>query len=136
LSIPADAGDGFCRGLFLDRVAQHHSYATGGHGKDEYFGEADKLGDRGMPDAETCNVYICSRMTRRLFAFVPTSSTPIFTSGPLQPYPGFDGPGGRDALATVNVDAGCSTSIKICFGSFTAASDRAWKATRCTATGL
>jgi len=25
--------------FFWDEVVQHHSYATGGHGKDEYFGE-------------------------------------------------------------------------------------------------
>src|SRR5262245_23045398 len=53
-----DPGDGFAAGFFWDCVAQHHSYATGGHGKDEYFGEPDKLSDRvDGRTAETCNVY-------------------------------------------------------------------------------
>ena len=51
---------------------QHHSYATGGHGKDEYFGEPDKLNDRvDGRTAETCNVYNMLKMTRRLFALRP-----------------------------------------------------------------
>ena len=50
----------------------HHTFATGGHGKDEYFGEPDKLGD--IVDgrtAETCNVYNMLKLTRRLFALQP-----------------------------------------------------------------
>lgn len=67
-----DPGDGFAAGFFWDRVAQHHSYATGGHGKDEYFGEPDKLSDRvDGRTAETCNVYNMLKMTRRLFALRP-----------------------------------------------------------------
>src|SRR6267154_2654646 len=63
---PADL---LAAGFFWDRVAQHHSYATGGHGKDEYFGEPDKLSDRvDGRTAETCNVYNMLKMTRRLFA--------------------------------------------------------------------
>jgi DUF1680 family protein len=33
-----DAADILAAGFFWDRVVQHHSFATGGHGKDEYFG--------------------------------------------------------------------------------------------------
>ena len=67
-----EAGDGFAAGFFWDRVVRHHSYATGGHGKDEYFGEPDKLGDRvDGRTAESCNVYNMLRMTRRLFAMQP-----------------------------------------------------------------
>ena len=33
-----EAGDILAAGFFWDRVVQHHSFATGGHGKDEYFG--------------------------------------------------------------------------------------------------
>ena len=67
-----DPGDGFAAGFFWDRVAQHHSYATGGHGKDEYFGEPDKLSDRvDGRTAETCNVYNMLKMTRKLFALRP-----------------------------------------------------------------
>ncbi len=68
----ADPGDGFAAGFFWDRVVQHHSYATGGHGKDEYFGEPDRLNDRvDGRTAETCNVYNMLKLTRRLFALRP-----------------------------------------------------------------
>ena len=67
-----DPGDGFAAGFFWDRVVDHHSYATGGHGKDEYFGEPDKLSDRvDGRTAETCNVYNMLKMTRALFALRP-----------------------------------------------------------------
>lgn len=59
-------------GFFWDRVVQHHSYATGGHGKDEYFGPPDELSDRiDGRTAETCNVYNMLKLTRRLFALRP-----------------------------------------------------------------
>jgi uncharacterized protein len=67
-----DPADGYAASFFFDRVTQHHSYATGGHGKDEYFGEADKLNDRvDGKTAETCNVYNLLKMERRLFALYP-----------------------------------------------------------------
>jgi uncharacterized protein len=67
-----DPGDGFAAAFFWDRVVQHHSYATGGHGKDEYFGEADRLSDRvDGRTAESCNVYNMLKLTRRLFALRP-----------------------------------------------------------------
>jgi DUF1680 family protein len=57
---------------FWDRVVQHHSFATGGHGKDEYFGYPDKLSDRvDGRTAETCNVYNMLKLTRRLFSIRP-----------------------------------------------------------------
>ena len=58
--------------FFFDQVALHHSFATGGHGKNEYFGPADKLND--MIDgrtAETCNVYNMIKMARELFSVEP-----------------------------------------------------------------
>lgn len=59
-------------GYFWDRVVRHHSYATGGHGKDEYFGEPDRLNDRvDGRTAETCNVYNMLKLTRGLFAVSP-----------------------------------------------------------------
>jgi DUF1680 family protein len=67
-----DVGDGFAAAFFWDRVAKHHSFATGGHGKDEYFREADKLSN--IVDgrtAESCNVYNMLKMTRELFALRP-----------------------------------------------------------------
>ena len=58
--------------FFWDRVVDHYSFATGGHGKNEYFGEPDKLSD--LVDgrtAETCNVYNMLKMTRTLFSVDP-----------------------------------------------------------------
>jgi DUF1680 family protein len=67
-----DVGDIMAAGFFWDRVVQHHSFATGGHGKDEYFGEPDMLNDRvDGRTAETCNVYNMLKLTRRLFALRP-----------------------------------------------------------------
>lgn len=67
-----DTADAFAAGFFWDRVTQHHSYATGGHGKDEYFGEPDKLSERvDGRTAESCNVYNMLKLTRQLFALWP-----------------------------------------------------------------
>ena len=67
-----DAGDILAAGFFWDQVVQHHSYATGGHGQDEYFHEPGKLSDRvDGRTAETCNVYNMLKLTRRLFAIRP-----------------------------------------------------------------
>ena len=67
-----DPGDGYAASFFWDEVVQHHSYATGGHGKDEYFGEPDKLSDRvDGRTAETCNVYNMLKMPRQMFALRP-----------------------------------------------------------------
>ena len=57
---------------FWDQITLHHSFATGGHGKNEYFGPPDKLSD--MIDgrtAETCNVYNMIKMARALFSVEP-----------------------------------------------------------------
>lgn len=58
--------------VFWDRVVNHHTFATGGHGKDEYFREPDRLASilEGRT-AETCNVYNMLKLTRMLFAFRP-----------------------------------------------------------------
>jgi hypothetical protein len=67
-----DPGDGYAASFFWDRVVQHHSYATGGHGKDEYFGEPDQLSERvDGRVAETCNVYNMLKLTRQMFALRP-----------------------------------------------------------------
>jgi DUF1680 family protein len=64
--------DGAAAEFFWDAVALHHSFATGGHGRDEYFGPADELADRiAGRTAESCNVYNMLKMTRRLFAIHP-----------------------------------------------------------------
>ena len=67
-----DRADGTAAEFFWDAVVNNHSYATGGHGKDEYFGPPDQLAERvdGRTN-ETCNVYNMLKMTRRLFAVHP-----------------------------------------------------------------
>jgi uncharacterized protein len=67
-----DAADIIAASYFWDRVVGHHSFATGGHGKDEYFGEPDQHNDRiDGRTAESCNVYNMLKLTRRLFSFHP-----------------------------------------------------------------
>jgi DUF1680 family protein len=64
--------DGRAAEYFWEAVALHHSFATGGHGKNEYFGPADELND--MIDgrtAESCNVYNMLKFTRELFCVNP-----------------------------------------------------------------
>jgi len=71
-TLTGDPGDGFAAGFFWDRVVRDHSYATGGHGKSEYFGDAGRLSERvDGRTAETCNVYNMLRLTRKLFALRP-----------------------------------------------------------------
>lgn len=64
--------DGVAAEFFWDAVVNHHSYATGGHGKDEYYGPPDELSERidGRTN-ESCNVYNMLKMTRALFAVKP-----------------------------------------------------------------
>jgi DUF1680 family protein len=62
-----DRDDRSAATFFWDRVVGHHTFATGGHGKDEYFREPDQLGR--IIDgrtAETCNVYNMLKLTRRI----------------------------------------------------------------------
>jgi DUF1680 family protein len=65
-------GDRAAARFFWDRVVNHHTFATGGHGKDEYFRDPDKLSNitEGRT-AETCNVYNMLKLTRMLFAAQP-----------------------------------------------------------------
>lgn len=67
-----DKTDGEAARFFWERVVNHHSFATGGHGKDEYFGPPDKLNDRiDGRTAESCNVYNMLKLTRELFTVQP-----------------------------------------------------------------
>jgi DUF1680 family protein len=67
-----NTGDILAASFFWDQVVQHHSYASGGHGHDEYFGEPGKLSTRvDGRTAETCNVYNMLKLTRRLFSIRP-----------------------------------------------------------------
>ena len=58
--------------FFWDRVVNHHSYVTGGHGNFEYFGQPDELTHR-LSDGttETCNVYNMLKLSRHLFLWQP-----------------------------------------------------------------
>ena len=58
--------------FFWDEVALHHSFATGGHGKNEYLSKPDHLNDmiEGRT-AETCDVYNMIKMSRELFSIDP-----------------------------------------------------------------
>jgi len=61
--------DGEAARYFFDEVTGHHTFATGGHGKNEYFGKPDLLDE--IVDgrtAETCNVYNMLKMARTLFS--------------------------------------------------------------------
>jgi DUF1680 family protein len=74
-----DADDLTAASYFWERVVNHHSFATGGHGKDEYFGEADRLNDRiDGRTAESCNVYNMLKLTRRLFTYQPSANLADF----------------------------------------------------------
>ena len=67
-----DPADGVASRFFWERVVNHHTFATGGHGKDEYFREPDRLSN--IVDgrtSETCNVYNMLKLTRLLFALEP-----------------------------------------------------------------
>jgi DUF1680 family protein len=66
------AADLIAASFFWDRVVRHHSFATGGHGQDEYFGPPDRLAQRlDGRTAESCNVYNLLKLTRQLFALRP-----------------------------------------------------------------
>lgn len=60
--------------FFWDRVANHHSYATGSNSLGEHFGAPDQLSARLSPvTAETCNVYNMLKLSARLFEWAPWS---------------------------------------------------------------
>jgi hypothetical protein len=69
------APDIMAASFFFDRVTQHHTYATGGHGLSEYFGPPDQLSTRVDGRAcESCNVYNMVKLARRLFSLRPDAS--------------------------------------------------------------
>lgn len=62
-----------------DRVANHHSYVTGGHCLNEHFGPPDRLNDRlGENTSETCNVYNMLKLTRFLFGWTGSAAAADF----------------------------------------------------------
>ncbi len=70
-----DADDIVAASFFWDRVVRHHSYSSGGHGLEEYFGPPDQFALRvDGRAAESCNVYNMLKLTRRLFAWRPDAA--------------------------------------------------------------
>lgn len=60
--------------FFWDRVINHHTFAPGGHGIDEYFHEPDSLaGHLTATTMETCSTYNMLRLTRYLFTLDPSA---------------------------------------------------------------
>jgi DUF1680 family protein len=67
-----DETDGNAAKHFWNEIVFHHSFATGGHGKNEYLAAPDRLNE--MIDgrtAETCDVYNMIKMSRTLFSVDP-----------------------------------------------------------------
>ena len=64
--------DGNAAKFFFDEVAWHHSFATGGHGRNEYFRSPRQLNSmlEGRT-AESCNVYNMLKFAREMFALAP-----------------------------------------------------------------
>jgi DUF1680 family protein len=82
-----NAPDGEAAQFFWQAVVDHHSFATGGHGYDEFFDEPDKLSDeidgknhakKDLRTAESCNVYNMVKLTRLLFALSPEEKFAAF----------------------------------------------------------
>ena len=70
-----DMDDIVAASFFWDRVVRHHSYVSGGHGLNEYFGPPDQLSARvDGRAAETCNVYNMIKLSRRLFSLRPDAA--------------------------------------------------------------
>lgn len=116
-----DAPDGTAAQFFWDRVVHHHTFATGGHGKDEYFREPDTLGN--IIDgrtAETCNVYNMLKLTRALFAVRPDVEYAEFHERALFNHIlGSIDPNDGSVCYMVPVGRGAAREYQNMFGSFT-----------------
>jgi DUF1680 family protein len=107
--------------FFWDRVAHHHSFATGGHGKDEYFREPDRLSNIiGGRTAETCNIYNMLKLTRALFAVRPAIEYAEFHERALFNHIlGSIDPNDGAVCYMVPVGRGVAREYQNMFGSFT-----------------
>lgn len=66
--LTGDENDRQTAEFFWERVVNHHSYVTGGHGNHEYFGPPDTLRNRLSDETtETCNVYNMLKLSQHLF---------------------------------------------------------------------
>lgn len=77
--LTGDTADRKTAEFFWETVVQHHSYVTGGHGNNEYFGEPDRLRNRlGDGTTETCNVYNMLKLTNHLFEWTASAGAADF----------------------------------------------------------
>ncbi|MGH9314915.1 MAG: beta-L-arabinofuranosidase domain-containing protein [Vicinamibacterales bacterium] len=115
------ADDRVAAEFFWDRVANHHTFATGGHGKDEYFREPDRLSN--IIDgrtAETCNIYNMLKLTRALFAVRPAVEYAEFHERALFNHIlGSIDPSDGAVCYMVPVGRGVAREYQNMFGSFT-----------------
>jgi len=116
-----DADDLTAATFFWDCVVHHHSFATGGHGKDEYFGEPDHFNDRiDGRTAESCNVYNMLKLTRRLFSYNPLAEYADFQERALFNHVlGSIDPGDGSTCYMVPVGRGVEREYADMAGSFT-----------------
>ena len=95
-----DEGDLSGGRLLLGARGRHHTFATGGHSKDEHLRDPDRYG--AIVDgrtAESCNVYNMLKLTRRLFALPPGRRLRgVPGARALQPRAGLDRSRGRRDL--------------------------------------
>ena len=116
-----DASSGAAADYFWNEVVNDHSFATGGHGKDEYFGPPDKLSERvdGRTD-ESCNVYNMLKLPRLLFAQHPEDKYAEFQERTLFNHvlASMDPQDGRTCYM-VPVGRGVTHEYQDMFGSFT-----------------
>lgn len=106
---------------FWDIVAHDHSYATGGHGKDEYFGPPRELSHRvDGRTAETCNTYNMLKFARTLFALRPDAKYAEFEERALYNHilASIDPEDGRTCYM-VPVGRGVTREYQNMFGDFT-----------------
>jgi DUF1680 family protein len=74
-----DINDKKATEYFWERVVNHHSYVTGGHGNHEYFGQPDQLRNRLSDETtESCNVYNMLKLSRHLFMWNPRAEIADF----------------------------------------------------------
>ncbi len=77
--LTGDKRDRAAAEFFWDRVVNHHSYVTGGHCLNEYFGQPDKLNDRLGPDTtESCNVNNMLKLSVHLFQWTTGANVADF----------------------------------------------------------
>jgi DUF1680 family protein len=112
---------GAAAGYFWDAVVYHHTFATGGHGHDEYFGPADQLSNvvDGRTD-ESCNVYNMLKLSRTLFALHPDVKYADFEERALFNHVlGSIDPDDGATCYMVPVGRGVTREYQDMFGSFT-----------------